>query len=169
MSLFSRAYSAAIKRANCTVTQAAALSGLSQPSVSRIVSGASRPDPENLTKLFLAIPLIDRLHCLRQYLLDHTPKEYQVRLTLSFSDEIDQEPLDKIDDLASALRFLDSEATFDAHLRTVILELARSFSGRVGESVSLTPAKIEEMMVESASGLRKSLSKNKDLSLLKSK
>lgn len=128
MGLFSRAFGAALTHTGNTITQAAAISGLSQPSVSRIVSGDSLPDPANLSKLLLAIDPGDRAHCLRQYLLEHTPDDFHGRLILTFG-EAEEAPIPPPDELSKALCFLEKEATQDKHLERVLIELALSFSG----------------------------------------
>lgn len=128
MGLFSRAYKAALKTAQRSPTEAAALTGLSQPSLSRIVSGETLPDPENIGKLLLALEPGDRTHCLRQYLLEHTPEDYHGRMILTFGD-VQESPPAATDELSIALKILDQEATNNPHLEAVIVELAKTMSG----------------------------------------
>lgn len=128
MGLFARAYSSALKAADRTITEAAALAGITQSSVSRIASGDSLPDPANIAKLLLALEPGDRTHCLRQYLLEHTPEEYHGRMILTFGDVLESNA-ERLDNLSAALRFLEREATENKHVERVLTELAITLGG----------------------------------------
>jgi len=138
MGLFSRAISAALRSAGRSHTEAARLSGLTQASISRSASGETLPDPANLSKLLLAIEPADRPHCLRQYLMEHTPDEYHGHMDIIISGTKESAP-GHIDDLSAALLFLDKEANRNKHLETLLIELALTLSGQTGEELAKGP------------------------------
>lgn len=129
----------------------AAQSGLNQSTVSRILSGDFTPESESLAKLLDALPnKSDRQHCLREYLLDHTPEDYRHALVLHFGQVEDDRPR-PTDALSRALHALETRATDDQDLRELLLSLSRCFEKsptRVEESQASYGSSVDELLAQ---------------------
>lgn len=85
MSLFSRAYDAALSVGGISRTQAANIAGIHGSVISRLMNGETSMSPEHVEALLRAISDPgDKEHCLIEYLKDCCPDEYRDRLVIHF-------------------------------------------------------------------------------------
>lgn len=124
VSRFTRAYDAALSAEGISRADAASTAGLHPSTLSRIMSDELGAAVENVERLLRALPKReDRLHCLREYLFDHTPEEYRAELVVHFGAVAEARP--QRDALRDALDALEDAATSDKDLRRLITDLAR--------------------------------------------
>ena len=136
VSTFIRSYLVALEKAAVSKSQAAALAGMKQPVLSRLLNLERPVYADHLSAMLRALPLEERERCLVNWLIDQCPEEFRGRIKVQFDGEAVEagkvEPI--YDELGRALILLETEATAGRNtaLRRTLIHLARLVQGQVG-------------------------------------
>lgn len=129
VSRFTRAYDGALAAAQLTRADAASRAGIHPSTLSRIMAEEIDASPDHVERMLAALSdRSDRLHCLREYLLDQTPSDYRDGLAISFGLVEESTPRKHADPLQKALHALENAATEDSDLQRLIIDLAKVVS-----------------------------------------
>jgi transcriptional regulator with XRE-family HTH domain len=131
MGLFTRSFSAAMATAGLNKSQVAAIAGIDQSTVSRLLNNERDVYAEHAEALVRALPNpSDRDHCLRNFLIDQCPLEYRDRLVVHFGALEEPRPKPEYrDELSADLSALELEAQRNPDLRRVLSNLAKYSRG----------------------------------------
>lgn len=128
LSRFTHAYLAALRAAKLTKSQAAAVAGLKQSTISRLLSGDRPVYAEHLAALVTALPdASDREHCVLAWLRDQCPPDMAERLVAHFGEIHEAHFAPQLDDLDAAVAAIRrAAAAGNVSARKVVLNLARA-------------------------------------------
>lgn len=131
---FLRRYLASLAAHGIGKGQAAALAGMKQPVMSRLLNAERPVYADHLAAMLRALPKEDREACLIDWILGQCPEEYQGRLSVSFGKPVEQKVTPILDELGRALVILEDEATTGRNtaLRRTLINLSRMVSGHRG-------------------------------------
>jgi transcriptional regulator with XRE-family HTH domain len=140
---FPRAYTAALTAAGLNKSQAAALSGLTQSGISRLLSGERPIYADHMRAMIRALDhAADREHCLLEWLRDQCPDDLGDRLIAHFGQIMEPrtvaEHADELDRAVAAIRRAAESGNVSA--KKVVINLARAVDPGGSADKSRRPA-----------------------------
>lgn len=144
---FIRTFNALLAQAGISQTEAALRAGMTQPTLSRLLTSKRGISAARVGQLLRVLPTeADRHHALSVFLRDQTPSDYREQLILSFG-QLAERRTSVEDNLTRALRSLHAVAEHDRDLENMLLYLASQLTD--GPLIEETRASYKPASVDS--------------------